>query len=368
MRILVTGARGFLGRNLLATLHQQKGLLVYPYDVDTNPKLLDQYARDCDFVFHLAGVNRPANEGEYENNASFTNELLDVLRKHQSKAPVLFSSSIQALLDNAHGQSKKAAEEMIFAYGLDMGVPVYVYRLTNLFGKWSRPGYNSVVATFCHSVARGIPITVHDHDAPLRLCYVDYVVAEFLRAMDGNVHREDSYCSVETVHQTTVGHVAELIASFHACRELKTIPDLGDRLTKALYATYLSFLPEDGFGIALQKNTDHRGSFTELIRTDDRGQVSANIIKPGIVKGNHWHHTKHEKFIVVKGQGVIRLRKLGETQILEYEVCGEMPESVDIPPGYIHNIENLGDTDMVVVLWASENYNPEFPDTFAMEM
>ncbi len=368
MKILITGAKGFLGRNLSATLGQRKDARLYLYDLDTDPKLLDRYAADCDFVFHLAGVNRPVNEGEYEKNASFTKELLDALGRHENKAPVLFSSSIQAALDNAYGQSKKAAEDLIFAWGPQQGVPVYVYRLTNLFGKWSRPAYNSVVATFCHSVARGLPITVRDPDAPLTLAYVDDVVAEFLRAMEGGAHTAGSYCLAEPVHTTTVGKVAELIASFHTSRESLSIPDMGDPFVKALYATYLSYLPEDEFGVPLKKNADHRGSFTELVHTADRGQVSVNILNPGIVKGNHWHHTKNEKFTVVLGQGIIRLRRIEDTQVLEYLVSADQPEAVDIPPGYVHNMENLGDTEMVVIIWASENFDPAFPDTYAMEV
>lgn len=368
MNILITGARGFLGRNLTVTLEQQRDVRTRLYDLDTDPRLLDRYAADCDFVFHLAGVNRPDEDGDFEKNASFTKELLDALRRRQNKAPVLFSSSIQAALDNAYGRSKKAAEDLVFAWGREQGVPVYVYRLPNLFGKWGRPAYNSVVATFCHSVARGLPITVRDPDAPLALAYVDDVVAEFLRAIKGGAHTAGAYCLAEPVRDTTVGRVAELIASFHACRENQTVPNLGDPLIKALYATYVSYLPEDGLGIRLAKNADRRGSFTELIHTPDRGQVSVNILKPGIVKGNHWHHTKNERFITVLGQGVIRLRRMGDARVLEYPVSGDQPEAVDIPPGYAHSIENLGDTEMVVVIWASERFDPAFPDTYAMEV
>ena len=368
MKALITGAKGFLGKNLSATLERLEGIQLLPYDVDTDPALLHAYAGECGFVFHLAGVNRPDDMAQYSENAAFTQRLLEELAGCMSKAPIVYASSIQAAMDTPYGQSKRAAEDLLFAYGKAHSVPVYVYRLTNLFGKWSRPNYNSVVATFCHSVARGLPIAIHDPGARLELTYVDDVVAEFMSAMLGTAREKGPYCSVEPVHEVTVGRVAELIDSFRESREAHSLPDMGDPFTRALYATYLSCLPEDGFSRALTVHADHRGSFAELFRTADRGQFSINIIKPGTVKGNHWHHTKNEKFIAISGWGVIRLRKAGDTRVLEYHVKGEAPEAVDIPPGYAHSILNLGSTDMAVVMWASENYDPLKPDTYYMEV
>ncbi len=369
MKALITGAKGFLGKNLVLTLKQMENTELYLYDVDTDPGLLKSYAAKCDFVFHLAGVNRPQKMEEFqEGNRGFTLKLLEALEFNQNKAPVLFSSSIQAAMDNPYGQSKKAAEDLLFAYGREQNVPVYVYRLPNLFGKWCRPNYNSVVATFCHNIARGLPISVSNPDALLQLSFVDDVVAEFIRAMQGKAYQNGPYCHVIPVYEATVGRIAEWIKSFRSSREDRSIPDMGDPLVKALYATYLSYLPEDQLSSPLKMHADHRGSFTELFRTADRGQISVNVIKPGIIKGNHWHHTKNEKFIAVSGKGVIRLRSLHETQVLEYFVSGEKPEVVDIPPGYSHNIENLGNGDMVAVIWANENFDPLQPDTFFLEV
>ena len=369
MKALVTGANGFLGKNLVLSLKQMENTEVYPYDVDTDPGLLNSYAGKCDFVFHLAGVNRPQRAEEFqEGNRDFTARLLEALALNQSQAPVLFSSSIQAAMDNPYGQSKKAAEDLLFAYGRERSVPVYIYRLPNLFGKWCRPNYNSVVATFCHHIARGLPISISNPDALLKLLYVDDAVAEFIRATQGNPYQYGLYCQAAPVHEATVGRIAEWIESFRSSREDHSIPDMGDPLVKALYATYLSHLPEDRLSSPLKAHADHRGSFTELFRTGDRGQISVNVIKPGIVKGNHWHHTKNEKFIAVSGRGVIRLRSVHEARVLEYFVSGEKPEAVDIPPGYTHNIENLGNGDMVAVIWANENFDPSRPDTFFLEV
>ncbi len=342
---------------------------MYLFDVDTDPELLDEYAKNCDFVFHLAGVNRPKNPDEFmEGNFGFTSKLLDSLKRCGSKAPVLITSSIQAQSDNPYGQSKKAGEEVVFSYGEEQGVPVYVYRLPNVFGKWCRPNYNSAVATFCHNIAHGLPIVVNDPAVQMQLVYIDDVVAELIRAMKGEANRQDQFCCVEPVHHTALGHIAELIHSFRASRQTLTIPNMGDAFTKDLYATYLSYLPEEEFRYPLKMNADHRGSFTEMFRTPERGQVSVNISKPGITKGNHWHHSKNEKFIVVVGKGVIRFRKAGEEKVLEYFVDDGRIEVVDIPTGYTHNIENLGDTDLVTIMWASECFDPDKPDTYYLEV
>ena len=380
MNILVTGARGFVGQNLIAALKNiQDGkdkttgvtreLCLMPYDLDTDPKLLDEYCSKADFVFNLAGVNRPKDPAEFmSGNFGFSSTLLETLKKHHNTCPVLLSSSIQAMLDNPYGQSKKAGEELFFTYGRETGAKVLVYRLPNLFGKWCRPNYNSAVATFCYNIAHDLPITVNDRSAQMTLVYIDDLVAEFLRALQGKENREGDYCRVPVEHKITLGEIVDLLYSFKASREDRSVPDMSDAFTKKLYATYLSYLPTDGFSYPLKMNADQRGSFTEILRTADRGQFSVNISKPGITKGNHWHNTKNEKFLVVSGKGVIRFRKIGEIEVLEYFVSGDKLEVVDIPTGYTHNIENLGDTDMVTFMWCNECFDPEHPDTYFEEV
>jgi len=368
MRVLVTGSAGFIGRSLVEWLKTSEDPTVdevMEFTLDTPDALLTEYCRDCDFAFHLAGVNRPKDEAEFTTgNVDLTTRLLDGLRRG-SGAPVLLTSSIQAALDNPYGQSKRAAEDLIFEYSQDMGVPVFVYRLPGVFGKWSQPNYNSVVATFCHNVARDLPITVNDPATPINLVYIDDVVREFVSALSGGANvLDDGYCAVPVVHETTVGTIAELLGEFKASRTDLSVPRMEDAFAKKLYSTYLSYLPSDAFSYPLDMKCDERGSFTEIIRTADRGQFSVNVIKPGITKGNHWHHTKNEKFVVVSGRGVIRFRKVGEEQVIEYQVSGDRIEVVDIPPGYTHNIENLGDADMVTFMWASEAFDPENPDTY----
>ena len=380
MNILVTGVRGFVGQNLIAALKNiQDGkdkttgvtreLCLMPYDLDTDPKLLDEYCSKADFVFNLAGVNRPKDPAEFmSGNFGFSSTLLETLKKHHNTCPVLLSSSIQAMLDNPYGQSKKAGEELFFTYGRETGAKVLVYRLPNLFGKWCRPNYNSAVATFCYNIAHELPITVNDRSAQMTLVYIDDLVAEFLRALQGKENREGDYCRVPVEHKITLGEIVDLLYSFKASREDRSVPDMSDSFTKKLYASYLSYLPEDGFSYPLKMNEDNRGSFTEILRTADRGQFSVNISKPGISKGNHWHNTKNEKFLVVSGRGVIRFRKIGETVVQEYFVSGDKLEVVDIPTGYTHNIENLGETDLVTFMWCSECFDPNYPDTYFEEV
>lgn len=381
MNILVTGALGFIGKNLIASLEairdgkdKSHGLTndlnILPYDLDTDPALLDSYCKQADFVCHLAGVNRPKDVAEFmEGNFGFTSTLLDALRKHDNKAPVLITSSVQAALDNPYGQSKKAGEDLLFSYSEETGAPVLVYRLPNAFGKWSRPNYNSAIATFCHNIARGLPITITDRAIRLNLVYIDDIVKEIMRAIKGDeATRAGVFCEVRPVHQATLGEIADWLHSFYELRRTLQVPQLNNPLVKKLYSTYLSFLPEDAFAYSLTTHTDHRGSFTEVLRTVDRGQVSINISKPGITKGNHWHHTKNEKFLVVHGQGVIRFRKIGEDKVIEYLVSGEELKVVDIPTGYTHNIENLGNENMVTLMWANEPFDPERPDTYFEEV
>lgn len=369
MNILITGARGFMGKNLRSALTGRCGdahrlmLLDMPH---TEEELLAA-AAEADFVFHLAGVNRPTDPADFQKgNADFTRQLLTLLKERGKRPPVLLSSSIQAALENPYGQSKLSAEQAVADYGRETGSAVYLYRLPNVFGKWSRPNYNSAVATFCHNVARGLPITVNDPSVTLRLVYIDDVVEEFLRAMEGQPHREGEWCTVQPVHEVNLGHMAELIQSFPALRDSLTAPDQSDPLVKKLYATYLSFLPPEDFSRPTVTHADQRGSFTELLHMGSRGQVSLNISKPHITKGDHWHQTKHEKFIVLQGEGVIRFRKVGDSTVIAYKVSGENLTVVDIPTGYTHSIENTGDTDMLTLMWANEVFDPAHPDTLRL--
>lgn len=376
MKILTTGARGFLGKNLVSQLENiRDGKTAFPgvpkdlellcYDVDSDPDLFEEYVQKADFVFHLAGVNRPKEESEFmEVNFGLTSLLLEFLKKYENHAPLMISSSTQAALDNPYGMSKRAGEQLLFDYAAETGTTVYVYRFPNLFGKWSRPNYNSAVATFCHNIARGLPIQVNDPSVTLTLAYVDDVVEELLRALAGAPTKEKNFCAVPITHKVQLGEIVRLLREFKETRDTKSVPNLSDPFTSKLYATYLSFLPVDELSYPLKMNVDQRGSFTEIIRTADRGQFSVNISKPHITKGNHWHHSKNEKFLVVQGKGVIRFRKIDSHEVTEYFVNGEELEVVDIPPGYTHNIENLGDTDMVTFMWCNECFDPEHPDTY----
>ena len=369
MNILVTGANGFVGRNLIVELKNRGFNQISSYDIDTDNSLLDIYCRDADFVFHLAGVNRPKDETEFmEGNFGFTTELLNSLKKNNNKCPIMISSSIQAKLDNPYGKSKKAGEELIFKYGKDNSIKTLVYRFPNVFGKWCRPNYNSAVATFCYNISRDLPVTINDPNVDMSLVYIDDLINELINALDGREFRNGDYCEVPIIHNIKLGKIVDLIMSFNNSRDDKTIPNMEDEFTKKLYSTYLSYLPEDDFKYELKMNVDDRGSFTEFIKTIDRGQVSVNVSKPGIKKGNHWHHTKNEKFLVVSGKGVIRFRKIDSDEIIEYYVTGDKMEVVDIPVGYTHNIENLGDTDMVTIMWANEMFDPNKPDTYYMEV
>jgi len=369
MRILITGAAGFIGQNLVSELKNQNYTDLYLYDKDTAPEQLDDYCRVADFIVHLAGVNRPIEQAEFmAGNFGFTATLLDALEKHQNACPLLMASSIQASLDNPYGRSKKAAEDLVRAYGQATGAKILVYRLPNVFGKWCRPNYNSAVATFCHNITRDLPITVNDPATVMNLVYIDDVIEEFMCALKGHGCSAGEFHTVQMQQSIRLGEIASLLYSFKDSRSDLSVPDMADTFVRKLYATYLSYLPADQFSYPLNMNVDHRGSFTEFIRTPERGQVSINISKAGIIKGNHWHHTKNEKFLVVFGTGVIRFRKIDSTEVSEYYVSGEKLEVVDIPPGYTHNIENVGDGDMVTVMWASEPFDPSKPDTYFMEV
>ncbi len=376
MKVLVTGAHGFVGKNLCAQLNNIKAgkAKSYPvilsevmeYDLDTDPALLDEYCRQADFVFNLAGVNRPQDPGEFmKGNFGFASTLLDALKKYGNTCPVMISSSTQAALDNPYGESKRAGEQLMFDYSRETGAKVLVYRFPNVFGKWCRPNYNSAIATFCNNIANGIPIQVNDPGMVMNLVYIDDVVDELISALKGSEHYDGNYCVVPTVHTITLGGIVELLYSFKEMPQTLGVPHLADAFSKKLYSTYLSYLPQEKFSYPLKMNIDDRGSFTELIRTADSGQFSVNISKPGITKGQHWHHTKNEKFVVVSGHGLIRLRKIGTDEVVNIEVSGDKIEVVEMIPGYTHNIINLSETeDLVTFMWCNECFDPAHPDTF----
>lgn len=381
MKILITGAAGFIGKNLTTVLEairdgkdQMHPALsverLYLADRDTTFRELTRACADCDFVFHLAGVNRPEHESEFsEGNIGFTKTLLAALQTQGNTCPIVFASSVQAEKDTPYGRSKRAAETLLSDYARESGARVLLYRLPNVFGKWCRPHYNSVVATFCHNIARDLPIEIHDRVSVLELAYIDDVIEAFCSALCGEELREGDYCKIPTIHSTTVGEIADLLYSFRESRKTLQLPDMpSGSLQKKLYSTYLSYLPADAFSYPLQAHADERGAFAEFLRTQSCGQISLNIIKPGAVKGNHWHHTKNEKFLTVSGSGVIRLRKVGEKTVYTYAVSGAQPLVVDIPVGYTHNIENCGETDLVTVIWCNECFDPKMPDTFYLEV
>jgi len=435
MNILITGAKGFVGRNLVEnlktiqdgrnktypelaappstnplkenskeihTVHQTKTPpqstsspnphntieAIYEYDLDTPPEKLDDYCKDCDIVFNLAGVNRPKDNEEFmKGNFGFASTLLETLKKHNNKCPLMLSSSIQATLegrfkDSEYGKSKKAGEELFFEYAKETGAPVLVYRFPNLFGKWCRPNYNSAVATFCNNIANDLPIQVNDPNVELELAYIDDLVDEMIHAILGRPHRcnyngtepthtnEGRYCCIPTTHKVTLGRIVELLHTFKQQPKTLLMPQIPDgSFEKKLYSTYLSYLPKEATRFPLKMNTDDRGSFTELLKTQSCGQFSVNISKPGITKGQHWHNSKWEFFIVVSGHGLIQERKIGTDEIREYEVSGDKIEAVHMLPGYTHNIINLSDTqDLVTVMWANEQFDPSHPDTFFEEV
>ena len=394
MNILITGAAGFVGKNLTEALKAIRSgkdrrfpdLTIgelYLYDLDSPESLLEEGCRKADFVFNLAGVNRPQNKEEFmQGNFGFASKLLDTLKKYGNTCPVMLSSSIQATLigryDSDYGRSKKAGEELFFGYGEETGAKVLVYRFPNLFGKWCRPNYNSAVATFCHNYAHDLPITVNDPAVQLELLYIDDLIDEMTAALRGKAHRcefdgihtvlcdDGRYCAAPVTHKVTLGEIVRLLDSFKAQPQTLMMPEIPDNsFAKKLYSTYLSYLPKEKVSFPLKMNVDARGSFTELLRTENCGQFSVNISKPGITKGQHWHHTKWEFFIVVAGKGLIQQRKIGSDEVLNFEVSGEKIEAVHMLPGYTHNIINLSDSeDLVTLMWANECFDSNKPDTF----
>lgn len=397
MNILVTGSGGFVGKNLVATLKnialgKDKSYnldfeidKIFEYDIDTDPSFLKKYCTECDFVFNLAGVNRPQNEDEFmAGNFGFASTLLDTLKDCKNKCPVMISSSIQATLSGryAHGEygkSKRAGEDLVFDYAADTGVKVLVYRFPNLFGKWCRPNYNSAVATFCNNIANDLPITVNDENVELELLYIDDLVDEMILALSGKEHHcefdgvktvlcsEGRFCTVPITYRVSLGRIVELLYCFNNKENGIIVPEIPKgSFEKKLYTTYLSYLPKEKMSVPLKMNSDTRGSFTELLHTEKCGQVSINISKPGITKGQHWHNTKWEYFIVVSGHGLIQERKIGTEEVISFEVSGEKIEAVHMLPGYTHNIINLSDTeDLVTVMWANESFDLTKPDTFS---
>ena len=394
MNILVTGAKGFVGKNLCVNLNNirdgkdrtRPSIIIdniFEYDIDTDPALLDEYCAKSDFVFNLAGVNRPQNPEEFmQGNFCFANMLLDTLKKHRNTCPVMLASSIQATCsgryDSDYGRSKKAGEELVFAYGEETSAKVLVYRFPNLFGKWCRPNYNSAVATFCHNLANDLPITVNDPSVQLELLYIDDLVTEMFDALEGREHhcefdgietvfcKNGRYCAAPITHKVTLGEIVSLLNEFQTQSKTLVMPEIPyNSFAKKLYSTYLSYLPKEKVSFSLKMNEDARGSFTELLKTNKCGQFSVNISKPGITKGQHWHNTKWEFFIVVAGKGLIQQRKIGSDEVLNFEVSGEKIEAVHMLPGYTHNIVNLSDTEnLVTVMWANEQFDPSHPDTF----
>lgn len=398
MKILVTGAKGFVGKNLVCALNNLKDGKdrtrpnikideIYRYDVDGTPAELDEYCKNADFVFNLAGVNRPKDPSEFKTgNFGFASELLATLKKHGNKCPVMLSSSVQATLigryDGEYGRSKKAGEDLFFDYSQETGAKVLVYRFPNLFGKWCRPNYNSAVATFCYNTANDLPITVTDRAITLELLYIDDLVAEMLDALENAEHRcefdgltaietkNGRFCFVPTTHKASLGEITDLLAEFKAQPQSLLMPEIPDNsFAKKLYSTYLSYLPKEKVAFPLKMNIDDRGSFTELLKTEKCGQFSVNVSKPGITKGKHWHNSKWEFFIVVSGCGLIRERKIGSDEMFEFFVSGDKIEAVHMLPGYTHEIINLSDTEnLVTVMWANERFDPAHPDTFFEEV
>lgn len=369
MKILVTGAKGFIGKNLIAELRNRKYEEIYEFDRDTDISLLDFYCSNCDFIFHLAGVQRPKEEKEFmEGNFGFTSILLDLLKKYRNTCPIVVSSSIQASLDNPYGKSKKAGEDLMFTYAEETGAKVMIYRFPNVYGKWNKPNYNSAITTFCYNISRNLEIKVNCRDTVMHVVYIDDLFDELISAMEGKGTKFGKFYRVPVEDETTLGHIVDLLYSFKESRNNRSIPNMNNHLERSLYSTYLSYLPEDQFGYLLKMNMNQHSSFTEIIRTLDRGQFSVNISKPGITKGNHWHHTKNEKFLVVSGHCLIQFRKIDSDEIITYDVSGEKLEVVDIPCGYTHSITNIGDTDSVTFMWCNECFDPNHPDTFFLEV
>ncbi|MCE5207431.1 MAG: NAD-dependent epimerase/dehydratase family protein [Chloroflexi bacterium] len=367
-KVLITGSQGFIGKNLAVVLKRRPDVDLIEFDLDSPKGLLEEALAEADVIYHLAGVNRPECEEAFQEvNYDLTRHLCDVLRRRKELPLLVLSSSTQAALQNPYGLSKRAAEETVFDFGRDTGAAVFVFRLHGVFGKWCRPHYNSVVATFCHSIARDLPITISDPKKEIELVYIDDVVHRFADVLDGGRPVfEGRYCSVEPTHRISLGALAETIQKFRNSRVSLIMPDIGDYFTRVLYATYISYLPADSFAYALTQHTDARGELAELLKSSQMGQIFVSRTRPGITRGNHYHDTKVEKFVVLEGDAVIRFRSILDDEVIEYRVSGREFRVVDIPPGHTHSIENVGESDMIVLFWSDEYFNPDTPDSFSM--
>ena len=369
MKVLITGALGFVGKNLVEFLKTKEEIELLLYDKDNSIEDLDEFCKNCDFVVNLAGVNRTNNSDDFiKGNLGVIENVVEFLVKHNNNSPIIYSSSIQALLDNDYGKSKRVAEDFLIKYSQEKNVPVYIFRFTNLFGKWSLPNYNTVIATFCYNIARNLEIRIDDENKQLNLTYIDDVVSEIYNIIMNKPIMNDCFCEVSKVYTKNLGEIAKLIYGFKKSRETLDVINTNDEFEKKLYSTYLSFLPENEFNYSLNTHIDSRGSFSEIIKTENKGQFSVNIAKPGIVKGNHWHNTKNEKFIVVKGEALISFRKPFSDSVIKYEVSDKKIEVVDIPCGYTHNIKNIGNEDLVFFIWCNECFDKENPDTYYLEV
>ena len=365
MTILLTGAKGFIGKNLSSRLRNDETVRLLEYSHNAGISDLESMAGGCDCVVHLAGVNRPQRPEEYAaGNPGFTGALLETLEKRGNFCPIIFASSVQAELPNPYGLSKRMCEALLLKYGKKTGASILIYRLPNVFGKWCRPYHNSAVATFCHQIVRGQPVHVEDKSTVLTLAYIDDVVEELVRAVRGEETRRGAFCTVPVVYTKTLGEVYERLSDFRTCRETLAIPELEDGFGRKLYSTYQSYLPPEALDYPLKMNADDRGSFTEILRTPDRGQVSVAVTKPGAVRGGHWHQSKNEKFLVVGGVGRITLNTVDGTGTVSYDVSADSLKMLEIPPGYVHYIQNTGTADLVTVIWSNEAYDPGKPDTY----
>ncbi len=370
MKVLVTGSEGFVGKNLVAFLKTKEDISVYECDINTTENELEEYCNKCDFVVNLAGVNRTNDSEEFiVGNLGVVQKVVEYLNKFNNNVPILLSSSTHALKDNDYGRSKKLAENFVLDYAKKSDTQVYIYRFTNIFGKWSKPNYNTVIATFCYNISHGIPIIVNDVNTVLELCYIDDVVQEIYKTICGKKETsQDCFYKVPITYTKKLGEIVDLLNKFKETRENLSLINTADEFEKKLYSTYLSFLPENSFKYGINTNMDNRGSFTELIRTSNSGQFSVNIAKPGVTKGNHWHNTKNEKFVVVKGNAVLKFRKPFEKEVVTVNVSGDKIEVVDIPCGYTHSIKNIGNEDLVFFIWCNECFSSENPDTYYLEV
>ncbi len=366
MKILVTGSKGFIGKNLTAQLKNNGYTDLLLFDKDLNENKLEDFLKECDFIFHLAGVNRPKNQAEFESgNVDFARSITEKLESYGNNCPIVACSSIQAENDNPYGNSKKAMEDLLFSYAKSTQAPVYIYRLTNIFGKWCRPAYNSVVATFCHNIARELKIRIDNPETVLQLTYIDDVINDFIKNIAEPPNTDSKgFCNITPVHSVKLGELADKLYSFHKNRNTLVMPSFTDDFDRKLYAAYISYLPEEAFSYSLDKKTDERGYFCECIKSNEFGQISVSVTKPGFIRGNHWHHTKAEKFMVVKGKALVSFRKIGNGDIFQYLLTDSRPELIDIPVGYTHSIENIGSDDLIILIWCNELFDPEKPDTY----